>query len=640
MRKILKRFHPSQFNLRPMAVDTLAILFSLYLSLWLRLGEAELGDHLAVLNQLAIGFVLIRLVVLQGFGVYQCMWRYTSTDDAIRLSLAVLVSTPVMVSLTYLFSNLGFLPRSFFAIDTFVCLMFLMGMRLVRRRIFESSNKGKKSAISLGKLLIYGAGQNGRLLAQRLINDPNRDRDLLGFIDDDSKKQDKRIQGLPVLGGLSDLEAILGATDCTDLIVAITHPAPELMRDLVLLGRKLNVRVQRIAQFEPSQILSQTEAIYRQIELKDLLNRPTSEIDVPSVSKLMRGKVVLVTGAGGSIGAELCRQILRFQPAKLLLLDHSEYNLFEIDRELRPATQNFQTVQPLLVDIKDTRALEHVFTTHAPQVVFHAAAYKHVHLVEANVASAVLNNIKGTQNLLTLCDAHTVERFVMVSTDKAVHPVGAMGATKRVCEILTSLTGLRTGVPYSSVRFGNVLGSSGSLIPLLKQQILDGGPVTLTHPDMNRYFMLIPEAVSLILMSATLSQPGDINVLKMGEPIRILDLAKSLIALMGKAEDEIGIAFTGVRPGEKMFEELYLTGNESSTHHPDILTMPRGDHAEQIEARQVENLLHEVKILLEHAENNQPELLPLLLKMANADATQDKSSNATKAFAPQLEPSR
>ncbi|HMN70068.1 MAG TPA: nucleoside-diphosphate sugar epimerase/dehydratase [Bdellovibrionales bacterium] len=474
-----------------------------------------------------------------------------------------------------------------------------------------------RSHVALGKLIIYGAGQNGRLLAQRLLSDPAREHDLLGFIDDDREKRDKRIQGLQVLGNHDELENILSRSGCTDLVVAITEPAPELMRELVVLCRRLNVRVQRIAHFSASQILSRNEALYRQIELKDLLSRPSSEIDVPTVKNMMQGKVVLVTGAGGSIGAELSRQIARYNPAKLLLLDHSEFALYEIDRELRPAAQNFEHIVPLLVDIKDPQALAQVFDRYHPQVVFHAAAYKHVHLVEANVASAVMNNVLGTKHLISLCEHFAVERFVMVSSDKAVNPVGAMGATKRVCEIMATAAGRRTRRAYSSVRFGNVLGSSGSLVPLLTKQIIEGGPVTLTHPDMTRYFMLIPEAVALVLMSATLSEPGDINVLKMGEPIRILDLARSLMALMGKTEDEISIAFTGVRPGEKMFEELYLTGAELTTRHSDILTVPRGS------ADSLDQPEREIDRLIEMARAATPETLTLLLSLANEERKAD-----------------
>jgi FlaA1/EpsC-like NDP-sugar epimerase len=602
------------------AVDAVLIAASLYISLWLRLGEARLDEHVSVLNSLAPAFVLLKVITYLAFGVYQSMWRYISTFDAIRLAKATLMAMVLMIAVTYFMPQLGYLPRSFFAIDALVSAALLMSARLARRSLFERQMLPSKAQVTLGKLVIYGAGQNGRLLAQRMLSDPSRDRELLGFIDDDRHKHDKLIQGLPVLGNHHEMEEILVQAGATDLVVAITNPPAELMREIVVLGRKLNVRVQKIAHFDAPRILSQNEALYRQVELKDLLNRPSAEIDIPSVKGLLEGKTVLVTGAGGSIGAELCRQVARNNPGKLLLLDHSEFNLYEIDRELRPKTQDFESVLPVLVDIKDQRSLENVFAKHKPQVVFHAAAYKHVHLVEANVAPAVLNNVQGTANLLNLCERFGVEKFVMVSTDKAVNPVGAMGATKRVCELLTTACGQRTKKPYSSVRFGNVLGSSGSLIPVLTEQIKAGGPVMLTHPEMNRYFMLIPEAVSLVLMSATLSRPGDINVLKMGEPIKILELAKSLIALMGKSEDEISIAFTGVRPGEKMFEELYLTGAELATRHPDILTVPDQETSGLDVERQTEKLV-------QMASQGDPALLPYLLQMAN-----EKPVKAEKLF--------
>lgn len=568
MGRFLKRMDPRRMSLLHVGFDSALIFISLYFSLWLRLGFEDLADHLHTLNQLAVGFVLIRVLVMMGFGVYQSLWRYISNTDAIRLGAAVFVSVPLMISLTYGFKDFGYMPRSFFIIDALVCTALLMLVRLARRRLFEWQMQPKKGHVTLGKLIIYGAGQTGRLIAQRLLSDPQRDRDLLGFMDDNREVRDRHINGLPVLGDRRELENILSRSECTDLVVTVANPPADLMRELVLICRKLNIKIHRIG-------AGDTE--FRPVELKDLLNRPTSEIDLPKLSELVRDQVVLVTGAGGSIGSELARQIHRLHPRKLLLLDHSEFNLFEIDRELRPKTEDFSLVLPLLMDIKDKNTLKSMFEKYQPRLVFHAAAYKHVHLVEANAPSAILNNVLGTKNLLELCQEFSVERFVMISTDKAVNPVGAMGASKRLCEILTSRAGLAKGRLYSSVRFGNVLGSSGSLIPLLQKQIVSGGPVTLTHQDMTRYFMLIPEAVSLVLMSATLSQPGDINVLKMGSPIRILDLAKSLMALMGRNEDEVGIVFTGVRPGEKMYEELYITGKELATRHPDILTVPRGD---------------------------------------------------------------
>lgn len=612
MQSPLKHFSPKRFSWKHILVDAVLLGASLYASLWLRTGAEDLDQHIGTLNKLALAFIAVRIVVYLAFGVYRSMWRYISTTDAQTLATATAVSIPLLMSLTFLSREFGTLPRSFFIIDAIVATAFLMGFRLTRRRIFEKQMQPKKGRVTLGRLIIYGAGQNGRLLAQRLLSDPQRDRDLLGFIDDDKAKRDKLIQGLPVLGHHDELEDLLVRSGATEMVVAISDPPAELMRELVLIGRKLNVRIQRIAHFDASNIAT-AEALYRNVELKDLLNRPSAEIDVPAVKQMLEGKVVLVTGAGGSIGAELSRQIARYQPKKLLLLDNSEFNLFEIDRELRPNTTDFSSVLPLMVDIKDRGGLNNVFTKYKPQVVFHAAAYKHVHLVEANAAAAVQNNIGGTQNLLEQCEHHGIERFVMVSTDKAVNPVGAMGATKRVCELLTTHMGQKLKKPYSSVRFGNVLGSSGSLIPLLKKQIEDGGPVTLTHPDMTRYFMLIPEAVALILMSGTLSQAGDVNVLKMGDPIRIYDLAKNLIALMGKTEEQIAIAFTGVRPGEKMFEELYLTGNELTTRHPDILTMPRGD----LGANQSLNIIEEAARLTESADKFDANLIPELIRLAN-----------------------
>lgn len=622
MQRILKRFSPQRFSLKHVAADAVLLVVALYLSLWMRTGEAQIFQHLDGLTRFMPWLVLTQIVVFIGFGVYQSLWRYISTHDASRLAAAVVFAVPLLFTISYLLPEFGYLPRSLFFINAFVATALLMSLRLFRRRVFEWTMRPQKGAVSLGKMIIYGAGQNGRLLAQRMLSDPARDRELLGFIDDDPAKRNKTIHTLPVLGRHDELENIMVRSGCTELVVAISVPPPDLMRELVVLGRKHGVRVQRIAHFDSSSAgsVARAEALFRPVELKDLLNRPSADVDLPSLKSLLENKVVLVTGAGGSIGSELSRQIARFSPGKLLLLDHSEFALYEIDRELRPSAQDFSHIHPLLVDIKDARSLENVFEKYKPQVVFHAAAYKHVHLVEANVAPAVLNNVQGTWQLLQLCERYGVERFVMVSTDKAVNPVGAMGSTKRVCELLTSAVGLRTRKPYSSVRFGNVLGSSGSLIPLLTKQIQDGGPVTLTHPDMTRYFMLIPEAVSLVLMSGTLSEPGDINVLKMGEPIRILDLARSLMAMMGKSEGEIGIAFTGVRPGEKMFEELYLTGDELTTRHADILTVPRGDglagksHADTVAAAEE---------LIRMAEQDDPGLLIALRELANPSGATD-----------------
>ena len=325
MQSPLKHFSPKRFSWKHVLTDAILLTLALYVSLWLRTGDEQWNQHVNMLNQLAAVFVGIRILTFMGFGVYRSMWRYISTDDASRLAMAVAFSVPLNISITFIGAELGTMPRSFFIIDAFVATALLMMVRMGRRRLFELQMQPKKGHVTLGKLIIYGAGQNGRLLANRLLSDPRRDRDLLGFIDDDAHKQNKIIQGLPILGQHSDLEDLLTRSGCTELVVAITHPPAELMREIVVVGRKTGVRIQRIAHFDAPSI-ARSEALYKPVELKDLLNRPSTDVDLPSLKSLIESRVVLITGAGGSIGAELCRQIARLRPAKLLLLDHSELN--------------------------------------------------------------------------------------------------------------------------------------------------------------------------------------------------------------------------------------------------------------------------------------------------------------------------
>lgn len=315
---------------------------------------------------------------------------------------------------------------------------------------------------------------------------------------------------------------------------------------------------------------------FHEPKLEELLNRPPIEVDLTDVSHQLSNQVVLVTGGGGSIGSELCRQIIKMRPQTLLILDHSELNLYMIDCELKEMKSDVP-VKIILADIKDMKAVKNVFDTYKPSFVYHAAAYKHVHLVENNPYVSIINNIVGTRNLVDCSLNADVDTFVMISTDKAVNPSSVMGSTKRVCELVVTEAATKTQKRFCSVRFGNVLGSSGSLIPLLKKQVYAGGPVTITHPDMTRYFMLIPEAVRLVLKAGSISTPGDVNILKMGEPVKIVDIAKKVITLMGRTEEEIPIAFVGMRPGEKLYEELYLVGNETETRHKDIMVLPNGD---------------------------------------------------------------
>lgn len=558
-------------RLRHLLLDVALISLSLFLSVYLRVGP-DTGDYLPVIYFYWPIFIGVKLVTFFMFNVYNFIWRYVSARDAFRLSQAVALSSGILLAISFLISEkFGVLPRSVYFIDALLLTGFMMGARLARRLIFEARQEIGPTQAPGVRSLIFGAGTHGKSLAAQL-RDRNSGYSLVGFVDDDPKKHGLALDGMRVWGGVEDLESIIESLEIKELFIAGSLPV-ETLRNIVTKASRFNVKPRVTSAYGKAA----GDANLRRVSLSDLLNRGTRAVERDSVEQLFKGKKVLVTGAGGSIGAEICRQVLKFNPGRLFLLDHSEYNLFSIDKELRVSTQNFDHVVPLLVDVKDNSSLSSIFKKYSPDIVIHAAAYKHVHLVEANPYSAILNNVYGTQQLLDLCLLNKVDEFVLISTDKAVNPVGVMGATKRICELLTTLAAIRSGKNYCSVRFGNVLGSSGSLIPTLQQQIEEGGPVTVTHKDMTRFFMLIPEAVSLVLKAATISAPGDVNILKMGEPVKILDIAKNLIALSGKTEEEIPIVFTGTRPGEKLFEELYIRGDELKTEDPDILTLPNGD---------------------------------------------------------------
>lgn len=356
-------------------------------------------------------------------------------------------------------------------------------------------------------------------------------------------------------------------------------------------------------------------SFYSEFNLEDLLDREPLEVNLFEVEAEIKQSVVLISGGGGSIGSELCRQLIQMKPSQLVIVDHSEFNLYEIDRQLSTLISDTQ-IEPILADIKDLNSMREVFRTHRPDFVYHAAAYKHVHLVEQNPYISILNNILGTRNLLSCSLEFDVESFVMISTDKAVNPSSIMGATKRVCELMVSEAALEKDRKFCSVRFGNVLGSSGSLIPLLKKQINSGGPVTVTDPEMSRYFMLISEAVQLVLKAGHISQPGDINILKMGNPIKILDLARRVISLMGKTETEIPIVFIGKRPGEKLFEELYLSGDEFPTEHKDIVVLSNRDAVYNADSFSGKSLEYLVSKMIHYAISYDSQALDLLKELA------------------------
>lgn len=602
-----------RLNYRHVLPDIIVIVSSLYVSLYLRLSTGDARILLPVLDRLVVPFLLLRLGTFLVTGVYDIIWRYISINDAMRLIKAVVLSSAFVLAASYLI-DIERLPRAVFFIDTFFLCLTLGGIRCARRLVYQSTSE-KLIRLYGRRTLVYGAGMVGRALVNRFGTDSGAGFKVMGFVDDDPQKVGRLIAGVKVLGSRRDLPALIRDFKPAEVVVSISKPSGELLREVVQVCRSSNIQP-RLATGSSNNKIKNLE-LTREIGLSDLLNRPRRNMDVSSIEQLLRNRRVLVTGAGGSIGSELARQILSLNPSSLLLLDHSEFNLYEVDQELRASPSDRSLVVPLLADVKDREMLANIFREYVPEVVFHAAAYKHVHLVESNPFPSILNNVLGTQNVVTLSKEFDVKTFVLVSTDKAVNPAGVMGATKRLCELIVSEAGQSSGRCYCSVRFGNVLGSSGSLIPRLRQQLENGEPLTITHKDMTRYFMLIPEAVSLVLKAATIATPGDITILRMGEPLKIVDVAKSLIVLTGRSPDETPIVYTGLRPGEKLFEELYLCGNEINTEDPDILVLPKGDLGTGDFRR--ESFQVDVATIIDHARRSNKECVFMMNKLVNSN---------------------
>lgn len=555
--------------------------------------------------------VILQYLFIVLMGVHRLSWQYISLKDTSRIIAAAAGASMLLVIMRLLMPEVGgtgyaryvTLPLGILAIDFVLAFLFITGVRLLRRSIAEREERGRQelpSGKSAVNTLLIGAGRAGVLVAKEVQQNPHLGMRIAGFLDDDPKKIGTYILGNSVLGATSCLESIVQKHHVKQAVITIAAARGADIRRIVSLCETAKLPVKIIPGLY--EILDGRVKLsrIRSVEIDDLLGREAVDLDIESIGIFLKDKCVLVTGAGGSIGAELCRQVMRYAPRSLILLEQAENPLFLIHKELESAAGD-TTLVPCIADICDADRVRAVFASQKPQVVFHAAAHKHVPMMEWNPGEAVKNNVFGTKNIADAADAFGTEAFVMISTDKAVNPTSVMGTTKRVAELYVQALAKVSRTKFTAVRFGNVLGSAGSVIPIFKEQIKNGGPVTVTHPEMQRYFMTIPESCRLVIQAAVLGRGGEIFVLDMGEPIKIVDLARDLIRLSGFGQDEIAIEFTGIRPGEKLFEELSTSAERmTKTHHPKIFIG-------KFEAFPMEKIIDALSVLSSIAESASPQ---------------------------------
>ncbi len=552
----------------------LAFVFAYLLRFEFAVPDLEMGHLLQQLPYV----VLVQFGALLLAGVYSFIWRYIGMGEVKAFLYAALWSGLVLAVLRLsLPASLGSwrVPLSVILMGTVFAFGGVLGLRVLRRHFYEVAQRRERAvAVSQAELiptLLIGAGRAGVLAAREITGRGDMNLDVKGFVDDDPEKRGAVIHGIKVLGTTEELPRLVGELGIKQVVITIAQISRQEILHLIGLCRKIAVSVRIIpGLYDVLQGKVQVTRI-RNVQIEDLLGRQPVYLDEPQIGQFLAGKRVMVTGAGGSIGSELVRQVARFQPKKLLLVERAEFALFEIDGELR-RTQPEVEVASLVADVCDEARMRSLLGEHAPQVIFHAAAHKHVPLMEANPGEAIKNNVLGTRLLGELAVEHGVEAFVMISTDKAVRPTSIMGATKRVAELAIQDLARQGATRFVAVRFGNVIGSAGSVVPIFREQIRRGGPVTVTHPEMRRYFMTIPESAQLVLQAGAMGEGGEIFILDMGEPIRVLDLAEEMITLTGlRPYVDMDIVFTGLRPGEKLFEELELSGEQiGKTKHPKI----------------------------------------------------------------------
>ncbi len=571
--------------------DIVAIIACYFLSFYLRLETftPEFMEKKLFYTYFAICF-LSQFGGLYFCGVYKGILRFASTHDLVRIIKGISFGVLASIIIIFFLNRLDGYPRSIFVINAILMLTTLGGGRFAYR-IIRDRELAKRCNSNGQRVLIIGAGVAGERLIRDIRNSDNLDINVVGFIDDSNDKQGKVLHGIPILGKISDLPQIISEKEISQILIAIPSATSGEIRVIIKYCSDAKVKFKMLPKLKT--IIEGTSLDSLQaIKPEDFLGRDKIELENNKLIKLIKGKSVLITGAGGSIGSELVKQIASLSPSQMYLIDASEFNLYAIDKELSGIFPQVEK-KCIICDVRNTERVMEIFHRLKPEMVLHAAAYKHVPLMEANPYESIQTNIKGTLNISEACGRNNVSNFVLVSTDKAVNPTNVMGATKRAAEMVClSRQKKYPETKFTIVRFGNVLGSSGSVIPLFREQIKKGGPVTITHPDIERFFMSIPEAASLILEASTMGNGGEIFILDMGQPVKILDLAKHMITLAGmKVDEDIKIKFTGLRPGEKMYEELFRTEEKPlPTHHPKV-NVSRADEVLENFENELERLI-------------------------------------------------
>ena len=552
-------------------LDALWIALSFFLALWIRF-EFRLSSipekYFSVYCSTIIWWALLCVVVLAVAGAYNCIWRYIGLRDLLRLIVGYAVLVGIGLFLVVMFSVK--MPRSYYCMGFLLSFCGSSAMRVSYRLVIQMfSEIANRKPQATERVMIVGAGSAAQTLLREFAGNPELHAHVACLIDDNPSKHRMFLEGVRIVGDRTVIPAAAKRYNIDRIVYAITNATPESRREILNICSTTKCKLQVLPSI--SQLVTEQVSVsqLKDVEVQDLLGRAPIQVNLEEIYRYIGGKVVLVTGGGGSIGSELCRQIAKSKPAQLIIFDVYENNLYDIQMELKRALPDLNLVA-LVGSVRNTKRIESVMQTYRPDIVFHAAAHKHVPLMEDSPNEAIKNNVLGTYKTATAAAKAGVKKFVLISTDKAVNPTNIMGASKRLCEMVVQMMNRRTETEFVAVRFGNVLGSNGSVIPLFKKQIAAGGPVTVTHPDIIRYFMTIPEAVSLVLQAGYYAKGGEIFILDMGHPVRIADMARNLIRLSGYEPDvDIKIVYTGLRPGEKLFEELLMKeeGLKSTDNH-------------------------------------------------------------------------